>query len=204
LHSPKDDTMPITAIEGWLSHHENGRLSFNEVIDKSFELVMHRLDDAAVVLSTLPLSPMPKSRELALALGNLLRQAEERWLAGDTSGPMLSLLRMNGKASERKLRLFACACLRPSDDSPGRLRAIEAAEAYADSLISVEELKTASRFEVPYPTTSGFAWLITGTVPFNIDLAERLADGVAKAGDLLRLHLRQPVPPSHPQTFPAQ
>jgi hypothetical protein len=35
---------------------------------------------------------------------------EEQWLSGDDPTPMLKFLR--GKASERKLLLFACTCLR--------------------------------------------------------------------------------------------
>ena len=147
---------------------------------------MRHLDDAAAVLSTLQLDPMPKSRELALSVGDLLRQAEERWLARDDANPMLSLLRMNNKGSERKLRLFACACLRPCDNSLGRLRALDAAEAYADGLMSAEDLQASSRFEVPYPTTAGFAFSLTGMVPFGIDWATQSADGRPNAGVLLR------------------
>ena len=69
---------------------------------------------------------------------------EAEWLACDKPGPMLDFLK--GKASDRKLRLFACACVRRAwhllADS-GR-QAVEAAEAYADGMIDTETLKAAS------------------------------------------------------------
>jgi hypothetical protein len=60
---------------------------------------------------------------------------EAEWLACDDSGPMLAFLR--GRASERKFRLFACACARRPwhllTDERSR-RAIEEAERLADGL----------------------------------------------------------------------
>jgi hypothetical protein len=41
---------------------------------------------------------------------------EAKWLACTSPDPMLEFLR--GKASERKLRLFAVACLRAALDAP--------------------------------------------------------------------------------------
>jgi hypothetical protein len=70
---------------------------------------------------------------------------EAEWLACTDPRPMLEYLR--GKASERKLRLFACACVRRAWHlltDAGR-QAVEAAEAYADGRIGVETLQVARR-----------------------------------------------------------
>jgi hypothetical protein len=67
---------------------------------------------------------------------------EEEWLACSDPRPMLEFLR--DKASDRKLRLFACACCRRIWSfivgDKGR-RAVEAAEEYADQACSSERLK---------------------------------------------------------------
>lgn len=66
---------------------------------------------------------------------------EAEWLTASDPEPMLAFLR--GKASDRKLRLFAVACCRrvltdfSADDC---LAAAEASEQFADGLISVERL----------------------------------------------------------------
>jgi hypothetical protein len=69
---------------------------------------------------------------------------ETEWMACNEPDKMLALLR--GKASDRKLRLFACSCVRRSwqllTDS-GR-QAIATAEAYADGMTDTETLKAAS------------------------------------------------------------
>jgi hypothetical protein len=62
---------------------------------------------------------------------------EAEWLAAINPQPMLEFIR--GRASERKLRLFACACCRRIFDRfPHRLkqsrRVVEVAEQYADGL----------------------------------------------------------------------
>src|SRR5438105_15548485 len=66
---------------------------------------------------------------------------EAEWLACTDPKPMLELLR--GRGSARKLRLFACACVRRVWHllaDPRSRRAVEAAEAFADGRCSVREL----------------------------------------------------------------
>jgi hypothetical protein len=69
---------------------------------------------------------------------------EQEWLACADPMPMLEFLR--GKASERKLRLFACACCRSVwhllIDARSR-HAVEVAERCADEMASDEELQAA-------------------------------------------------------------
>jgi hypothetical protein len=67
---------------------------------------------------------------------------EAEWLACEDPVPMLEFLR--GKASDRKLRLFACACCRRVrhllPDRRSR-KALEASERFADGLITAEKLQ---------------------------------------------------------------
>jgi hypothetical protein len=69
---------------------------------------------------------------------------EDEWLACTDPEPMLAFLR--GKTSDRKLRLFACACLRWAwgrlEDARSR-EAVEVSERYADGLANQEELAVA-------------------------------------------------------------
>jgi hypothetical protein len=68
---------------------------------------------------------------------------EREWLYATSGVPLLEFVR--GAASDRKLRLFACACGRTLWDEltkAGR-RAVETAERYADGRADAEELRKA-------------------------------------------------------------
>jgi hypothetical protein len=69
---------------------------------------------------------------------------EREWLASKDPQPMLYFLR--NKGSDRKLRLFACACSRriwELFEDPRCFRAIEVAEQFADGLATNAERKAA-------------------------------------------------------------
>jgi hypothetical protein len=66
---------------------------------------------------------------------------EQEWLACMHPRPMLDFL--SGKASERKLRLFAVACCRrvwPQLTGPSGREAVERSERFADGQAGPEEL----------------------------------------------------------------
>lgn len=72
---------------------------------------------------------------------------EQEWLEASDPRPMLDFLR--GKVSDRKLRLFACACCRCmwgllADDAWGR-NLVELAERFTDGAASLTDLETARR-----------------------------------------------------------
>src|SRR5438477_5581877 len=70
---------------------------------------------------------------------------EAEWQNAFEPHAMLAFLRVNGRQSERKLRLFAVACSRRMwtlIDPLGRA-AVEVAEKYADGLAGPEELRAA-------------------------------------------------------------
>lgn len=71
---------------------------------------------------------------------------EAEWLQGTNPAPMLEFLQ--GQVSDRKLRLFACACCRTIwhllADQRSR-QAVEIAEDFAEGLVTVEELQLACR-----------------------------------------------------------
>jgi hypothetical protein len=78
---------------------------------------------------------------------------EAEWLAATDPWPMLKFLR--GKVSERKLRLFACACCRRNWhllDGSSR-EAVNTAEAFADGLVIREQLMCAVRAIPPRPSS---------------------------------------------------
>jgi hypothetical protein len=71
---------------------------------------------------------------------------EAEWLGCADLGKMLEFLQ--GKASDRKLRLFACACCRASSDvfeQDEVWRAVYMAERYADGLATRAQLQAARR-----------------------------------------------------------
>jgi hypothetical protein len=95
---------------------------------------------------------------------------EQEWLEYEEPIPMLDLL--SDRASDRKLRLFACLCCRQSwrrlSDKRSR-QAVEVAERYADSQVSSQELKAAyraaesARKEARTESQRGAAWVATLT-----------------------------------------
>src|SRR3954447_15160769 len=71
-------------------------------------------------------------------------QTEQEWLTCRACYSMLNALR--GRISDRKVRLFACACCRRIWDllDPPCRRAVAAAERYADGLAHADELEEAA------------------------------------------------------------
>jgi hypothetical protein len=71
---------------------------------------------------------------------------EAEWLACGDPGTMDLFLSDRGEVSERKFRLFGCACVRDVwDDLPhdALRRAVEVCERFADGLATAEELRAA-------------------------------------------------------------
>jgi hypothetical protein len=71
---------------------------------------------------------------------------EAEWLAATDPGTMLAYLRTYGNASDRKLRLFAVACIREKRSFLTNIlshEAVEAAERFADGSINRRELEIA-------------------------------------------------------------
>jgi hypothetical protein len=84
---------------------------------------------------------------------------EQEWLKCKTPHKMLEFLQ--GRTSERKLRLFACSCCRriPASATYARARkAIEVAERYADGLASRHEMREAGK-----AADRGATWVRDGT-----------------------------------------
>jgi hypothetical protein len=90
---------------------------------------------------------------------------EEQWLTGAEPGALLAFVR--DQASERKLRLFACACCRRVwrlvPEAPG-WAAVKAAERHADGLADRRELSTAQleAERAHHRRTGGAAWDAAG------------------------------------------
>jgi hypothetical protein len=73
-----------------------------------------------------------------------MAMTEQEWLACPDPEPMLKFFQR--KVSERKLRLFACACarrVRPYFSDRRGWRAVTVAERYADGAATERELQTA-------------------------------------------------------------
>jgi hypothetical protein len=71
---------------------------------------------------------------------------ESEWLTSSDPDAMLACLRDSGRTSDRKLRLFACACCRriATHFEDGRsLRLVEVSELFADGAASSAELESA-------------------------------------------------------------
>jgi hypothetical protein len=96
---------------------------------------------------------------------------EAEWLVCNNPKAMRAFFVDQGKASERKLRLFACACCRrvwkELEDERSR-RAVIVAERYADDLATAEELETASQA----------AWAVWGTDRERASSRRRMLDGL--------------------------
>jgi hypothetical protein len=72
---------------------------------------------------------------------------EAAWLNATDPAPMLAFLRGSGKATNRKLRLFAVACCRriwPLLTDERSRRAVEALESYTERATTIEELSAAA------------------------------------------------------------
>src|SRR5215204_4919218 len=99
---------------------------------------------------------------------------EAEWLEGVELGPMLAFLQ--GRASERKRRLFAAACCRRiwRRLKDGRSReAVNVAERYADGLATDARRKAASkRAEAAYMAVKGDDDAAEGAACFAVDANE--------------------------------
>lgn len=113
---------------------------------------------------------------------------EAEWNACADPFPMLAFL--PGKASERKLRLFACACCRQIWDlltDERSRRAVEVAERFADGLARLEELNTVQ--EEAW-ASRGLTWVSRGVGAVGAWVARETMDNdvvgwVIRAADAL-------------------
>jgi hypothetical protein len=102
---------------------------------------------------------------------------EAEWLAETDAAPMLEFLSTRGAVSDRKLRLFACACCRfvwPFlRDERGR-NAVAAAERYSDGHATFTELYEVFDHDDPGSDEDGWE-LLAEAPPFSCPAAARLA-----------------------------
>ena len=110
---------------------------------------------------------------------------QTEWLGCNDSVPMVNFL--EGKMSERKLRLFTCACCRRVEHLlryPRSKRALQIAEQFAEGAVSAEERQRASR--------SAKSALYAFRVPHNG--MSRAADAVCSALQQSALHAARDTP----------
>jgi hypothetical protein len=107
---------------------------------------------------------------------------EKAWLACTDPAPMLEFLR--GRASDRKLRLFACAYCRAVRGSQHMLpgTAVAVAERYADGLASDEDLASERR-GAPFPNE--YAEWVVGLSAY--DGAWQAVDWLTSARGLMKI-----------------
>ncbi len=84
--------------------------------------------------------------------------SESEWLNSTQLEALLTCLRRSGRASERKVRLFAAACCRRVCHLLGQTGtdAVEAAERYADGLLGREELRRVKAATVQAHRAAGY------------------------------------------------
>jgi hypothetical protein len=98
---------------------------------------------------------------------------ETAWLAATDPAPMLHFLRAGGRASDRKLRLFAVACCRqiwPLITHGHCQQAVELSERYADGVATPAQLRKAERR----------AHAVTSEVSFEATVMMRLREWATK------------------------
>ncbi len=101
---------------------------------------------------------------------------EADWLSATDVRPMLKWLEDAGRTSDRKLRLFACACARFAWGRlapPRDVAALDLAERYADGRATDEDLASARRV--------GYCMGIAATLA---DTAESAAHGILRAAEV--------------------
>lgn len=103
---------------------------------------------------------------------------EADWLACLDPQPMLEFLR--GKASDRKLRLFACACCRriwPLLTDPRSREAVEVAERFAEGTARAADLSAvySSSYDAFYAADAEVARFLDAGEPNRISAAHRIA-----------------------------
>jgi hypothetical protein len=117
------------------------------------------------------------------------------------SDPQAMLAFLRGKASDRELRLFACACYRRQWDSLPDAHAREAAERYADGLVTREELKAArvgshpAAWHLTGKSGGVAAWDVVEDAFLDLAWDRRALEGLAPLADLLRDIIGNPFEP---------